>query len=468
MRRPAAPSRRSAAGAGRPGSLAGEPHRGDLLEEDRIENLARDRPGDLAPLTAPLGDHHHHDLGRLRRGERRKPRVVLALLGLRLGDHLRGARLARDVDSGNARRRAGSIVVHHRPEALPQERPHDRRQLDVAVDLSLVAPDDAAIGPLDPLHEARSPEDAAVGDRRHEARDLHRRDEHGALPDRHVDRLADRERLALTPARRLGLRQEAELLPREVDGGRLTEPEGARIADDGGAADLETGHVEEDVAGVLDRAAEIAGPVPAFLPVLEDGAAQLELAGAVRPVKRRDRALLKAGRRHDDLEHGARRVLRLDGTVEQRKVRILYHTQPGFAIDGPGEAVDLEGRRGHHREHIAVARIHDDDGAGLALHRALGRLLDPTVDRRDDLGAGVRLGLLHPANRASHRVDLDALAAVLAAQMLVEKPLESGLAHHFAATVATLLELLVARLARSEERHVGKERGYRWWPYHLT
>src|SRR4029450_11326142 len=164
MRRPAAPSRRSAAGAGRSGALAGEPHRGDLLEEDRIENLARDRRGDLATLTAPLGDHHHHDLRRLGRGERCEPRVVLTLLGLRLGDHLGGARLPRDVEPGNARRRAGSVVVHHRPETLPEERPHDRRQLDVAVDLSLVAPDDAAIGPLDPLHQARPPQDAATGD----------------------------------------------------------------------------------------------------------------------------------------------------------------------------------------------------------------------------------------------------------------------------------------------------------------
>jgi hypothetical protein len=66
----------------------------------------------------------------------------------------------------------------------------------------------------------------------------------------------------------------------------------------------------------------------------------------------------------------------------------------------------------------------------------------------------VRLGLLHPANRTPHRVDLDALAAVLAPQVLVEEPLEPGLAHHLAAAVATLLELLVARLA-----HVAQEMG---------
>src|SRR4029453_15566633 len=112
--------------------------------------------------------------------------------------------------------------------------------------------------------------------------------------------------------------------------------------------------------------------------------------------------------------------------------------QPGVAMRGPGEAGALEGGRRHHREHVAVARIHDDDGARLALHRALGRLLDPAVDRRDHLRARGRLVLLPPANRAPPRIDLDALAAVLAAQMLVEEPLEARLAHHLAAPVATL------------------------------
>src|SRR6267378_4186057 len=83
--------------------------------------------------------------------------------------------------------------------------------------------------------------------------------------------------------------------------------------------------------------------------------------------------------------------------------------------------------------------------AGLALHRSLGRLLDPAIDRRDHLRARVGLGLLHAANRTPHRVDLDALSAVLAAQVLVEEPLEAALAHHLAAPVTTLLELLVAR-----------------------
>src|SRR6266508_1478552 len=86
MRSPAAPSPRSAAGAGRSEALAGDLHRGDLLEEDRVQDLPRDRGRDLATFTTPLRDHHHDNLRRLRRRKGGEPRVVLALLGLRLGD----------------------------------------------------------------------------------------------------------------------------------------------------------------------------------------------------------------------------------------------------------------------------------------------------------------------------------------------------------------------------------------------
>src|SRR6266540_2279364 len=105
MRSPAAPSPRSAAGAGRSEALAGDLHRGDLLEEDRVQDLPRDRGRDLATFTTPLRDHHHDDLRRLRRRKGGEPRVVLALLGLRLGDHLRGAGLSGDVEAGDAGRR---------------------------------------------------------------------------------------------------------------------------------------------------------------------------------------------------------------------------------------------------------------------------------------------------------------------------------------------------------------------------
>src|SRR5213594_4187188 len=77
---------------------------------------------------------------------RRAPRVVLPLLGLGLGDRLRGTGLAGDVEPGDPRGRARSVVVHDRPEALTEERPHHWRELGVAGHLPLIAPDEAARG----------------------------------------------------------------------------------------------------------------------------------------------------------------------------------------------------------------------------------------------------------------------------------------------------------------------------------
>jgi hypothetical protein len=135
-------------------------------------------------------------------------------------------------------------------------------------------------------------------------------------------------------------------------------------------------------------------------------------------------------------------------------IGILHDPQPRVAIDRPGETVDLEGRRRHHGQHVAVARIHHHHGAGLALHRPLGRFLHAPIDGGDDLGAGMRLGGLDQPHLPAHRVHLEALATVLAAQELVEQPLQPALAHHVAATIPTLLELLVAGLA-----HVAQQVG---------
>src|SRR2546426_1799209 len=54
------------------------------------------------------------------------------------------------------------------------------------------------------------------------SRDLRRRDEHGALADRQVDRLARR------PAAAVGTRHQAVLLALELDPGRRAEAEGDR------------------------------------------------------------------------------------------------------------------------------------------------------------------------------------------------------------------------------------------------
>src|SRR3989441_5869804 len=141
--------------------------------------------------------------------------------------------------------------------------------------------------------------------------------------------------------------------------------------------------LEEDVARLHDRALQVDRAVAALLPVPERLRAQLELAGTVGRLARRERALLQAGRRDEDLEDGGRRVLALDRPVHEREVRVLDHAQPRAPIDRLREAVDVEGGRRDHRQEIAVAWIHHDDRARVPLHRPFRGLLNATVHGGD-------------------------------------------------------------------------------------
>ena len=68
----------------------------------------------------------------------------------------------------------------------------------------------------------------------------------------------------------------------------------------------------------------------------------------------------------------------------------------------------------------------------------------------------MRLVLLDHAHRAAHHVHLDALAAVLAAEVLVEEALETVLPDHLPAAVPALPELVVARLAHVAQQVRGE------------
>src|SRR5213594_2120079 len=426
-------------------------HGRHLLEEDRVEDPPGDGRRHLAALTAALDEDDDDDLGVAHGREGREPGVVLSLLGLGVRDHLSGARLARNVDPWDLRADAGA-VVHHGPERLAQERPHRGRELDVAGHLSRIAVEHATIRTLDALDESRLPEHAAVGDGGHEAGDLQRRHEHLALPDRHVD---DVTALPRFPAP-LGLRDQAEFLAPELDPRCCPEAEGARVFRDGGASDLEPGLVVEDVAGLGQRALEIDAAVSTLLPVLERPRSQMELTVAVHAIHRGQRGFLQPGRGHHDLEDGPRGVLALDGTVQQGMLGILNNAEPRRPVDRPGEPIDLERRRRDERADVAATGVHDHDRAGLAFHRLFGGFLDAPVDGRDDLRAGMRIGVLHHAHGSAQRVDLDPLATVTAAQELVEQPLEPALSDHVAPAVASTLQLLVVGLAHVAEQVRGE------------
>ena len=185
----------------------------------------------------------------------------------------------------------------------------------------------------------------------------------------------------------------------------------------------------------------------------------MELAGAVGTVHGGERSLLKPGRRHDDLEHRARRVLALKRPVHQGGHRIAHESPPIFAVEVPGEPIQGECRTGGHRQHIAIARVHHHHGARVSRHGLFGRLLDPPVDAGDHLAAGVGLVALHDLDRPPEGIDLDAFAPIPAAQVLVQQPLQTGLPDHVAAPVAPLLHLLLAHLADVSEQVGGEGAG---------
>src|SRR2546422_8334463 len=74
---------RSGTGGGRRAASAADLDRRDLLEEDRVQDLPRDRRGDLAAPATAFGEHDHDDLWVLHGRERGEPRGVLAERRLR-------------------------------------------------------------------------------------------------------------------------------------------------------------------------------------------------------------------------------------------------------------------------------------------------------------------------------------------------------------------------------------------------
>src|SRR5919197_1259378 len=105
---------------------------GDFLQEDRVVDPPCDGRGDLTALAAALDEHDDHHFRVLHGREGGEPRVVLPPVRLRVRDHLGGPGLAGDLETRDARAGAGAVVVHHGPEALPQERPHCGIELHVS------------------------------------------------------------------------------------------------------------------------------------------------------------------------------------------------------------------------------------------------------------------------------------------------------------------------------------------------
>jgi hypothetical protein len=155
--------------------------------------------------------------------------------------------------------------------------------------------------------------------------------------------------------------------------------------------------VEVDVAGELDRVAEVDQAVAALLVTVELAAVELgvprteDLRVRVHQVHRQ-RAVRQ--KRFDDR---ARRIHVLDGAVLQRTVRVLQQARPLDGRDAAGEPVRVVGGRRDQCEDLAGLRIQGDDRPDLVAEVFLGDFLQLQVDREKEVltGAGlqaIRLG----------------------------------------------------------------------------
>ena len=368
---------------------------------------------------------------------------------------LRRAGLARDDQSGDARRIAGARG-NHDPQTLLHLVPRRVFGENLAQAFRRLHEIGAPVGVDDFLRVVRAPNRAAVGQRGCVHRHLDRRHGQLALTAGQVDGVALVPALARAAAC-FGTEQMAGFLAAQRDVGLGTQAEGARIALDQRAAGLQADVVEVDVAR-LSQAHQPGNLLVAFMvPAQERVSTALEMAGAEERVLLRDASFAERRQAHDRLERRARRIGAGDGVVELRQILRVALDLLGI---GGQQGVRIEVRLGRHRQNIAVARI-DRNGraaSGHALAQAVVRgLLHGGVDRQMDIAPGFPRHLLEHALQASLRVHFHTDAAVASAQLVLERAFQPHLAD--ARLRAIALRLPLPPFARVHLSHEAQQMG---------
>ncbi len=200
--------------------------------------------------------------------------------------------------------------------------------------------------------------------------------------------------------------------------------------------------VEEVVRGHAEGVDHVEHAIHRAAGVVAALAGDAELAGVVVGVLGAPHAALHRRGGGDRLEGRAGRARALDRAVDQWEVaRAVVELLVDRFRDRPGEDVRVEGGQRPHRVDLAVVGIHGHEGAAVGrvvgvdrlLERLLAHALEVQVERELERVAGRRRSLRQVAREVPQGVDLDAVGAVLAAQVLVVVVLEAGLADDRAA-----------------------------------
>ena len=162
-----------------------------------------------------------------------------------------------------------------------------------------------------------------------------------------------------------------------------------------------------------------------------------EAVAAGIAVGRHQHAFLQADQAVDQLEDRARRVGGHHRAVEHRLARVARDL--AVVPADVAEHVHVDARAGHHREDLPGRGLDGHHRADLALHQPLAVLLQVRVDRGDDVVAGFRLLVLGPVligrlQTVAGVAQVD-VVALDAAQLLLHRGLQAGLAHIVAGAV---------------------------------
>src|SRR5258706_1082862 len=208
---------------------------GQLAEQVIVEHLARDRGGGRAAWAAVLHQQGHREPGVVRRRVRDEQRVIavsllhallVVLLALLHGDHLRGAGLGGD---GVARARAGARGGPARTRHVDHRGADERQVLGLEhrafVERALQLAD--LLGPriLHRLQEPRMYRHAVVGEHGGGNGELQRGGEKISLADSHAHRVAGEPLLLEALPFPVGRRRESVQLAVDVDAGARAEVE---------------------------------------------------------------------------------------------------------------------------------------------------------------------------------------------------------------------------------------------------
>ena len=397
--------------------------------------MADDRRGDRATALAGVLDETGYGNFRLVCGRiRDEPSVVPVVAGdafvlvQHSADDLRGAGLPGHCDIGELRGTAGSLdTVDHLPHRVPDHGQVGFGDVQAGQHLGRLAVDDDAILVDGVLHERRTIDHAAVGDRGRGDGHVERGRHDGALADRHVERLTAVPRLVETAPFPCRVGEEP---PDRFQGQPqvAAQPEAARVLGRGVDPQPFTEPIEIHVARLDDGLLQIHPPMPPPHPTAERAAAGLQAAGTIHVGVGRDDAGFERSQRHHGLQCRARGIAALQDPVGQRLQRVVQQRPPLVGQDTARKEVRVERRAADGGQDGSRTDVeHDQRALGVA-HRLLGPLLQAQVEGQADVVAGVGFDLVQDAQFASRGIDFDLLGAGPPAQQVLPGLLQTPLA----------------------------------------